>query len=378
MFRSFSDKKSPRKSFRLKPPFTRHAISILICAACMLFATLASFLYQHIVPDNHANVALFYILALVIIARWTVGYGYGIVCTLFSVIAINYLFTYPYYKLNFTLTGYPITFLLMSGITLILCTMTSHMTIQSEMIAEREKRLAEAEMEKMRANLLRAISHDLRTPLTAISGNAGILMENASVLDAAKRRQLYTSIYDDSMWLINLVENLLSITRMEGGTMQLNMEGELLEEVIGEAMRHINRKASEHTLSVTQEGDFLLARMDSRLIIQVIINLVDNAIKYTPPGSHIQVRAFRRGDFAVVEIADDGPGIPDSAKERVFDMFYTASNKPADSKRGMGLGLALCRSIVTAHGGQITVSDRIPHGCVFQFTLPIEEVDLHE
>ena len=148
MFRSFSDKKSPRKSFRLKPPFTRHAISILICAACMLCATLASFLYQHIVPDNHANVALFYILALVIIARWTVGYGYGIACTLFSVIAINYLFTYPYYKLNFTLTGYPITFLLMSGITLILCTMTSHMTIQSEMIAEREKRLAEAEMEK--------------------------------------------------------------------------------------------------------------------------------------------------------------------------------------------------------------------------------------
>lgn len=161
MFRSFSDKKSPRKSFRLKPPFTRHAISILICAACMLCATLASFLYQHIVPDNHANVALFYILALVIIARWTVGYGYGIACTLFSVIAINYLFTYPYYTLNFTLTGYPITFLLMSGITLILCTMTSHMTIQSEMIAEREKRLAEAEMEKMRANLLRAQLHSL-------------------------------------------------------------------------------------------------------------------------------------------------------------------------------------------------------------------------
>ena len=107
VFRSFSDKKSQRKSFRLKPPFTRHAISILICAACMLCATLASFLYQHIVPDNYANVALFYILALVIIARWTVGYGYGIACTLFSVIAINYLFTYPYYTLNFTLTGYP-------------------------------------------------------------------------------------------------------------------------------------------------------------------------------------------------------------------------------------------------------------------------------
>ena len=200
VFRSFSDKKSPRKSFRLKPPFTRHAISILICAACMLFATLASFLYQHIVPDNHANVALFYILALVIIARWTVGYGYGIVCTLFSVIAINYLFTYPYYKLNFTLTGYPITFLLMSGITLILCTMTSHMTIQSEMIAEREKRLAEAEMEKMRANLLRAISHDLRTPLTGIIGNSSLFLESQNDLSSTEQRTIMTNIYEDSNW----------------------------------------------------------------------------------------------------------------------------------------------------------------------------------
>ena len=253
------------------------------------------------------------------------------------------------------------------------------MAMEKERLSRiREEEAANARTQQLRADLLRSISHDLRTPLTSISGNAGILLNDTGHLAETRKKQVCQDIYDDSMWLINLVENLLSITRMEGGTMQLNMEGELLEEVIGEAMRHINRKASEHTLSVTQEGDFLLARMDSRLIIQVIINLVDNAIKYTPPGSHIQVRAFRRGDFAVVEIADDGPGIPDSAKERVFDMFYTASNKPADSKRGMGLGLALCRSIVTAHGGQITVSDRIPHGCVFQFTLPIEEVDLHE
>ncbi len=253
------------------------------------------------------------------------------------------------------------------------------MAMEKERLSRiREEEAANARTQQLRADLLRSISHDLRTPLTSISGNAGILMNDTGHLAEERKKQVCQDIYDDSMWLINLVENLLSITRMEGGTMQLNMEGELLEEVIGEAMRHISRKANEHTLSVTQEGDFLLARMDSRLIIQVIINLVDNAIKYTPPGSHIQVRAFRRGDLAVVEIADDGPGIPDSAKERVFDMFYTASNKPVDSKRGMGLGLALCRSIVTAHGGQITVSDRIPHGCVFQFTLPIEEVDLHE
>ena len=238
MFRSFSDKKSPRKSFRLKPPFTRHAISILICAACMLCATLASFLYQHIVPDNHANVALFYILALVIIARWTVGYGYGIACTLFSVIAINYLFTYPYYTLNFTLTGYPITFLLMSGITLILCTMTSHMTIQSEMIAEREKRLAEAEMEKMRANLLRAISHDLRTPLTGIIGNSSLFLESQNDLSSTEQRTIMTNIYEDSNWLLNMVENLLSVTRIQGDSLSINTTKEPVEEVVGEALEH--------------------------------------------------------------------------------------------------------------------------------------------
>ena len=238
MFRSFSDKKSPRKSFRLKPPFTRHAISILICAACMLFATLASFLYQHIVPDNHANVALFYILALVIIARWTVGYGYGIVCTLFSVIAINYLFTYPYYKLNFTLTGYPITFLLMSGITLILCTMTSHMTIQSEMIAEREKRLAEAEMEKMRANLLRAISHDLRTPLTVILGQLKLFKQNhgAAIVHDPELAETVAILEQKTETMKNLVSQFYDYSRLAADDMHLSLSrvdaGRILREAL--------------------------------------------------------------------------------------------------------------------------------------------------
>ena len=281
MFRSFSDKKSPRKSFRLKPPFTRHAISILICAACMLCATLASFLYQHIVPDNHANVALFYILALVIIARWTVGYGYGIACTLFSVIAINYLFTYPYYKLNFSLTGYPITFLLMSGITLILCTMTSHMTIQSEMIAEREKRLAEAEMEKMRANLLRAISHDLRTPLTGIIGNSSLFLESQNDLSSTEQRTIMTNIYDDSNWLLNMVENLLSVTRIQGDSLSINTTEEPVEEVVGEALEKLKKRYPDAAIRVKIPEEFLMIPMDAVLIEQVTINLLENAIVHS-------------------------------------------------------------------------------------------------
>ena len=308
MFRLFSDKKSPRKSFCLKPPFTRHAISILICAACMLCATLASFLYQHIVPDNHANVALFYILALVIIARWTVGYGYGIVCTLFSVIAINYLFTYPYYKLNFTLTGYPITFLLMSGITLILCTMTSHMTIQSEMIAEREKRLAEAEMEKMRANLLRAISHDLRTPLTGIIGNSSLFLESQNDLSSTEQRTIMTNIYEDSNWLLNMVENLLSVTRIDSEKVSVKKTPTVLEELIDAVLVKFKKTHPGVNIHVELPDDFIVIPMDSMLIRQVLTNLLENAVLHAEGMTKLTLRVFTLGDRAVFEVADNGCG----------------------------------------------------------------------
>ncbi|WP_306574270.1 sensor histidine kinase KdpD [Anaerotruncus massiliensis (ex Togo et al. 2019)] len=246
--------------------------------------------------------------------------------------------------------------------------------------AEQKKRISmQVEQEQLRANLLRAISHDLRTPLTSISGNAGILMGSAEKLGEEKKHQLYTDIYDDAMWLINLVENLLSVTRIENGTMNIRMEPELLDEVIGEALLHLSRRSCEHTIATVQEDDLLMARMDSRLIIQVIINIVNNAVKYTPAGSRITISARREGEMVRVEIADDGGGIPDEAKEKLFQMFYTAQHKRGgDSRRGLGLGLSLCKSIITAHGGTITVRDNLPHGTVFSFTLQAEEVNCHE
>ena len=253
------------------------------------------------------------------------------------------------------------------------------LVLEKELLGQEKHRVEEqAQQEALRANLLRAISHDLRTPLTAISGNAGILMENASVLDAAKRRQLYTSIYDDSMWLANLVENLLSVSRIENGTIRLKMEPELLEEVFQEALTHLDRKAKEHTITVELPDDMLMAKMDARLIVQVVINIVNNAIKYTPPGSHVQVSARKRGESVEVRIADDGPGISDEAKAKLFDMFYTANNARGDGRRGLGLGLSLCRSIVQAHGGSITVEDNYPKGAIFSFTLPLVEVNTDE
>ncbi|MEG0592434.1 MAG: sensor histidine kinase KdpD [Coprobacillus sp.] len=247
--------------------------------------------------------------------------------------------------------------------------------------AIREKSEADviAKNEQLRANLLRSISHDLRTPLTSISGNAGILLNSEDTLAKDKRVRLYSDIYDDSLWLINLVENLLSVTRIEDGTMQLKLSAELIDEVVSEALNHVNRKSKEHTILFEQSDDFLMAKMDARLIIQVIINIVDNAIKYTPSGSKIKIKTYRFHDLVVVDIADNGPGISYEMKPRIFDMFYTASNQTiADSRRSLGLGLALCKSIINAHGGEIEVLDNQPTGALFRFTLPIEEVLIHE
>lgn len=253
------------------------------------------------------------------------------------------------------------------------------LALESEQAAiEKEEAAVLAKNEQLRANLLRSISHDLRTPLTSISGNAGILMTSAESMAEEKKQRMYRDIYDDSLWLINLVENLLAVTKIEDGTMHLKMTAELLDEVIDEALRHISRKSAQHQIKVIRSEEFLLAKMDARLIMQVIINIVENAIKYTPEGSRIEISSVRRENWAVVTVADNGPGIPNDAKPHVFDMFYTSNEKIADCRRSLGLGLALCKSIITAHGGEITVFDNHPHGSIFQFTLPTEEVTLHE
>ncbi|MBC8569921.1 sensor histidine kinase KdpD [Oscillospiraceae bacterium NSJ-54] len=253
------------------------------------------------------------------------------------------------------------------------------LALQNERVSrEREAAALLAKNEQLRANLLRSISHDLRTPLTSISGNAGILLSSGDDIPKEKRRQLYTDIYDDSLWLINLVENLLSVTRIKDGTMKLRLTTELLDEVIAEALHHTDRRRNEHRIQMRSGDTFILVKVDARLITQVIINLVDNAIKYTPPGSEIVIETKQVGSQAVVTVSDDGEGIPDDAKTHIFEMFYTAQTKIADSRRSLGLGLALCKSIVTAHGGSIAVSDRAPHGAVFTVTLPVEEVHLHE
>ena len=243
---------------------------------------------------------------------------------------------------------------------------------------EKEAAAILARSEQLRANLLRTISHDLRTPLTTISGNASNLLNNSKYFDEETKQQLYGDIYDDSLWLINLVENLLSATRIEEGRMQLRTSAELLSDMIEEAVSHVERKALKHHISVMNEEELLLVKADARLIIQVIVNLLDNALKYTAENTDISIAVSKAQNMASVSVADHGPGIPDEEKKEVFDKFYHGANKIADNRRSLGLGLYLCKSIIEAHGGEICVEDNVPNGTVFAFTLPLEEVTLHE
>lgn len=243
--------------------------------------------------------------------------------------------------------------------------------------AESSFKLA-VEQEKLRTDLLRSISHDLRTPLTSISGNADMLMSDKIIFDEEQKQELYSDIYDDSVWLINLVENLLSITRMDDAKLNLNIKPEIISDVIEEALSHIGRRRKKHNIDVCLADELLIARMDASLIVQVLVNLLDNAIKYTLEGSNITISAWKEDKRVYMSVADNGEGILAQDKEKIFEMFYSGDNLRSDSRRGLGLGLALCKAIIMAHGGEIKVSNNRPRGTIFTFFLIGEEAHLDE
>lgn len=359
-------------------PFSRRTHSIIRdggrAAGILIAATLVGLLFSGLkIPE--ANIIAVYILGVLIISIITSSWMYSFLASVISVLAFNFLFTVPRFTLRAYDPSYPVTFGIMFLVALITGSLASRM---KEYARESAQAAMQIEKEQLRADLLRSISHDLRTPLTSISGNASNLLSNENEFSQETRMQIYGDIYDDSMWLIKLVENLLSVTRIEDGRMDLRMSAELMDEVIAEAMRHTDRNRDGRKIEVSSDEEFILGKMDARLIVQVVINLVDNAVKYTPEGAQIRIHTGKKDGMVVVSVSDTGPGIPDEQKSKVFDMFYIGTNRAADGRRSLGLGLGLCRSIIRAHGGEIWVSDNKPQGAVFTFTLPAEEVTLHE
>ena len=366
---------------REKIGFVFHWLDLIKSIGMIIGATCVGNIFWE-VGLSEANITMVYILAVLIISVITTHQIYSMIFSLVSVVVFNYFFTLPRYTLHAYDKDYPITFVIMFLAAFLsgsLAERLKKLALENERNAREKAEAAMlAEKEQLRANLLRAMSHDLRTPLTSISGNASNLLVNEKFFDESTKRQLYLDIYDDSMWLINLVENLLSISKMEEGNLHLNFTTELLDEVVNEALHHINRKKDEHQIITNYCEEFLLVKIDSHLIMQVIINILDNAIKYTQKNSKIEITIEQKGEMAVVTIADDGPGIADMDKLLVFDMFYSGAKNLADSHRSLGLGLALCKSIIKSHGGEIWLEDNQPKGTIFSFSLPIEEVRLYE
>ena len=314
------------------------------------------------------NIISVYVLGTLLTSLFTKSYFCGFLSSFSSVLLFNFCFTEPRLTLHAYERGYPVTFAIM----LIVSIITVTLAIQNIRNAEEKERAAvHAKNEQLRADLLRTISHDLRTPLTSISGNASNLISNYEKMDAPTRKQTFLDIYNDSMWLINLVENILSISRIEDGRMNLSISTELVSEVFEEALRHTNRHSAQHTITVQMADDLLLARMDAKLVVQVLINLVDNAIKYSPEHSKITIRLQKRTGFVRIEIEDQGIGIPQSEYHKIFQRFYRGTAPEVREKSGTGIGLYLSRQIIEQHGGTITVaSGKVRKGSTFLIQLP--------
>ncbi len=346
--------------------------NILYTLIILLLATCLAFLFFHFVKDNTANIALLYILALILIAKGTTGYLYGIFSSLFCVIFINACFTYPFFEINFSLTGYPITFVCMLIITITTSAMTTKLTRQDEMIAERERKLNEAEKERIRANLLRAISHDLRTPLTSIIGSSASYIENHNELNSDEKLELITTINEDSIWLLHMVENLLSVTRIQRNSHKVAKEMELVEEVVAEAIDRLEKRLPEAygAVHVSAPDEILMVPMDFMLIEQVLINLLENALAHSESSMPVELIVTNDGPSVTFHVIDHGKGIAEASLPDIFSGKYDGSLS-SDTKRGMGIGLSICRTIIQAHGGTITAHNH-ENGAEFAFSLPIE------
>ena len=363
---------------RISRTHTFHAhFSLLFTIWAMALATGISSIYHHVNPTGSANVALIYILTIIMISYHTDKYRYGIISGIVSVFFINYLFTYPFGQFSFAVSGYPFTFMVMYFISILTSATTFRMKDQARKINEAEKFLAEAEKEKLRANLLRAVSHDLRTPLTSMIGASSSYLENEAALPPEEKRKLVSEIYEDANWLLHMVENLLSITRItDGGANVLKKTPEAAEEVLFDAVSTSRKRYPDLQIKTVIPDEFVTAPMDPLLIKQVLLNLIENAYFHARSTKPLECTLSSTEDAIKFCIRDYGTGIAPDRLSGIFDAVPSAPSSAAstvDTRKGMGIGLSICKAIVNAHNGEITARN-LTEGAEFCFTIPKEEI----
>ncbi len=353
----------------MKKPVLLHDIQVTLFF--LAAATILSSVF-FVLSHNAANVAIIYVLATVFVARNTSRYVPGIVTAFLSVIFINFVFTYPYLELNFSLDGYPVTFLGMMIIASLTSTLTTHLKEQGRILKEREHMLIEAEKEKMRANLLRAISHDLRTPLTSIIGAAASYLEQDAQLSQADKAKLVELISEDAQWLLHMVENLLSVTRINDQTVGIKTTPEPLEEIVSCALSRFHKRLPEYKINTKIPDELIMIPMDATLIEQVLINLLENAVYHGGSGMPVELYVTVDEHQARFCVRDYGLGLDPQILDSVFDGCTPTPSRSSDSRKGMGIGLSICKTIINAHHGQIFAQNHC-EGAEFTFTLPLGE-----
>ncbi|MBO6054671.1 MAG: DUF4118 domain-containing protein [Oscillospiraceae bacterium] len=350
-------------------PLVRFALNILICAMMLLCATAVCMLLRLVFREIDSESVLVFIVAVAVIAHLTDGYFYAIGSAVVSVLLENLLFTYPYYVYNLSIPGYPLSFTAMLVVSLIVSFLTAQ-------IKKQEQVRHEAEREQMRANLMRAVSHDLRTPLSSILGAASALQESGD-LPEEEKQELLQEIQKNAQWLVRLTENLLSVTRVSTEGVTLRKSEEVVEEIVGSAIGKF-RKISDLPVMVSKPEEILLAPMDATLIEQVILNLLENVQMHAKSATQIWVEIERSGSGVSVRVTDNGKGMSSNVMKDLFSGKPSAGqeNSGDGKSRNMGIGLSVCRSIIRAHGGEMNAQNNIFGGATFRFWLPCEQEEV--
>lgn len=318
--------------------------------------------------DTRTLVPAVFILAVYIISITTNGYIYGVTSALFSVLMVNFAFTFPFFKFNFTIPENLISALIMVAVALLTSTLATKLKYQESLKHENEQ-------ERMRANLLRAVSHDLRTPLTTIYGASSTVVENFDKIDNEQKIQLIKSIRDDSEWLVHLVENLLSVTRIDSGNLKIIKSSVVLEELIDSALVKFKKHNSDREVILSIPEEFVSIQADATLIVQVLVNLLENAVQHAKGMTELHLDVHLKGTTAVFEVWDNGCGISPDRLRNIFNGYFPPMDDiPADGRsRNAGIGLSVCESIIKAHGGNIEADNRPQGGACFRFNLSTEE-----
>ena len=342
-----------------------------LTAAILTLTFGLSLLFQNVFLVRE-HVTTVFVFAVFLVSLWTPGYVYGVTAAVLSTLAVNYAFTFPYFAFNFTLSVN----LFSAAVMIVLSVLTGALTTK---IKRQEAIKAEGERERMRANLLRAISHDLRTPLTTIYSSCSALLERRESLSVPQQNKMLEGIREDSEWLVRMVENLLSVTRIDSGQVKLVKEATVLEELIDAVVQKFKKRYPDREVELELPEDIVLIPMDSMLIEQVLSNLLENAVYHARGMEHLYLRVFTLGGQAIFEVRDDGCGIDEGVLKHIFTGCGAVSPAPADGKkRSAGIGLSVCASIVKAHGGSITAENSSGGGAVFRFGLDLEEDDLEQ